>query len=154
MKGVALHIGAGDRGIQKAQVESGVVSDQDRAPAVIAAHGMADFAKDPLQGVALGQRRPQRMKGIDARDRQRGWVQAAALEGPARGTRCVAPRRSVPSPIHVDEHRGDLEQRIGGGVKAAGLDVDRDRQVAAQAALHPGCGRREGRCCLRLRGSD
>ena len=59
----------------------------------------------------------------------------AALEGlDVEVVRGAAPQRAVG--VHLDEHRGDLEQRIGGGVKAAGLHVDRHRQVAAEAPRH------------------
>ena len=46
-------------------------------------------------------------------------------------------RRAAHQPalrVHVDDHRGDLQQRVGGGDEAAGLDVDDDGQEAAKAA--------------------
>ncbi len=47
---------------------------------------------------------------------------------------CVAPRTQHALAVHVDEHRGDLEQRIGGGVKAAGLHVDRPPAESRESA--------------------
>ena len=43
----------------------------------------------------------------------------------AAGERAVA--------AHLDEHGGDLEQRVGLGIEAAGLDVDDHGQEAAKA---------------------
>ena len=63
VEGVALHLGARHRGVEKAEVEGGVVPDQYRAAALVGAHRVADLAKDPLQRVALRQRRPQRVQG-------------------------------------------------------------------------------------------
>jgi len=51
--------------------------------------------------------------------------------------------------VHVDEHRRDLEQRVGRGVKAAGFHVDGHRQVAAEAPRHER--RRRGRRCQSFR---
>ena len=40
---------------------------------------------------------------------------------------------------HLDQHRGDLEQRVGLRIEAAGLDVDHDRQEAAEAVGDARC---------------
>src|SRR5690606_39855639 len=40
--------------------------------------------------------------------------------------------------IHQDRRGGDLQQRVGGGVESAGLDVHHHRQKAAEALCH-GC---------------
>ena len=135
MEGIALHVGAGDRGVEEAQIEGGIVADEDRAPALVGAHRVADLAEDSLQRVAFGQRRAQRMVRIDAGDRQRRRIEARAREGlhvvVVGGT---AAQRAVG--VHVDEHRRNLQQRVGRGVKAAALHIDHHRQVAAEAPRH------------------
>src|SRR5205823_9130511 len=78
MKRIALDLRARDCGVQEAQVERGVVADQDRAAAAVGAQRVTDLAEDSLQGIALRQRRTQRVKGIDARDRERGGSQPFA----------------------------------------------------------------------------
>jgi hypothetical protein len=42
------------------------VPNQNGAPAIVGAYCVTDLAENPLQGVALRQRRAQGMKGIDA----------------------------------------------------------------------------------------
>ena len=117
--------------------------DQDGAAAAVGTHGMADLAKHALQCIALRERRPERMVRVDARDREGGRIDARALEGlHVEGVRRAAPEHAIRA--HVDERRGDLQQRIGAGLKAARLDVDRHRQVAAEAPRHE-----RGRGCLR-----
>ncbi len=68
MERVAFHVRPLHRGVEKAEIEGRVVPDQNGAPAIVGAHRVTDLAEDPLQGVALRQRRAQRVKWIDARD--------------------------------------------------------------------------------------
>ena len=143
VKGVALHIGARHGGIEKAQIEGGVVTHQDSAPAPVGAHRVTDFAEHSLQRIALGQRRAQRMVRIDAGDRQRRRIQARSREGlyvvavGFAAAQCAAV-------VHVDERRGDLQQGIGRGMKATALNIDHHRQIAAETPRHErgtGCAR-------------
>ena len=112
MKRIALDVGARHRGVEEAQVERRVVADQDRASAAVRADGVAHLAEHALQRVALGHRRAQRVMGsmpVTSSD-------AGSSREPSKGCTwkaCVAPRRSVPLGVHVDQHRGDFEQRIG-----------------------------------------
>ena len=147
MKGIALDLRARDCGVQEAQVEGGVVADQDRAAAAVGAQRVTDLAEDSLQGIALRQRRTQRVKGIDAGDRERGGIQPPACEGLHVEVMGGAAFQGAVA-VHVDEHRRDLEQCIGRGVKAAGLHVDGHRQVAAEAPRHERRGRRRRRSIL------
>jgi len=54
MKRIALHLGARDSGVQEAQIEGGVVANQDRTTAAIGAHRVANLPEDSLQRVTLG----------------------------------------------------------------------------------------------------
>ena len=143
MKRIALDLRARDCCVQEAQVERGVVADQDRAAAAVGTQRVTDLAEDPLQGIALRQRRTQRVKGIDARDRERGGIEPPAFERLDVEVMSGAAFQAAVA-VHVDEHRRDLEQRIGRRVKAAGLHVDGHRQVAAEAPRHERRGRRRG----------
>ena len=48
----------------------------------------------------------------------------------------VTPRREPAVRADLDQHRRDLQQRVGARIESAGLDVDHDRQEAAEAARH------------------
>src|SRR5215469_3066524 len=149
MEGVALDLGACHRRVEKPQVECGVVTYQDGAPATVRAQGVTYLAEDSLQRIALRDCRPQRMMRVDARDCQRPGIEPCALEGlHVEGVGGAA--HEAPGRVDIDQHRGNLQQRIGRGVEAAALDVDGYRQVAAKASLHElrRCG---ARCGLRSR---
>ena len=51
MEGIALDLRARHRRVQKSEIERGIVADQDRALAAVAAHGFAHFLEDPRQRV-------------------------------------------------------------------------------------------------------
>ena len=89
-----------------------------------------------LQRVLLRNRGPQRMVRIDAVHRQRGRLHVRA--GKRRDVIAVGfAARKAAVAAHLDQHRGDLQQRVGLRIEAAGLHVDDHRQKAAKA-------RREG----------
>ena len=67
MERVAFHIRPLHRGVEKAEIESRVVPDQDGAPAIVGTYPCRISRKNALQGVALRERRAQRVKWIDAR---------------------------------------------------------------------------------------
>ena len=114
MERIALDAGAGHRRIEKRQIEGGVVTHQHRAPAAMAADGGAHGTEDALQRVALVDRRAQRMPGVDLVDLQRGRIEARVLERPhVIGVRLAAVQPAIR--IDLDQHRGDLQQRIGAG---------------------------------------
>ncbi len=139
MERVALDLGARDRGVQEIQIEERVVTHQHGARAVGGAHRAAHFAENPLQRILLGDRRPQRMMRIDAGHRERRGFQVRPRKRRDVVAMCFAAgQRAVAA--HLDEHGGDLEQRVRLRVEAAGLDVDHHRQKAAKAR-----GERDGR---------
>ena len=53
MKRITLDVGARHRGIEKAEVKKGIVTNQDRALAIVLGHRATHIAKDALQGIAL-----------------------------------------------------------------------------------------------------
>ena len=81
MKRIALHIRACDSGIQKSKVKRSVVTNKNRAAAVVSMYRVANLAEYATERVLLWQRRAQRMKGVDTGDRQRRWVEAAPSKG-------------------------------------------------------------------------
>src|SRR5215472_8849529 len=81
MEGIALDVGARHRGVEEGEVEGGVVADENRAAAAAGAHRVADLAEDPLQRVALRDRRAQRVMRIDAGHRERLRVEARTRKG-------------------------------------------------------------------------
>ena len=135
MEGIALDLRACHRGVDEGQIEGRVVPDEDRTAAGVGAYRVAHLAEHPLQRVAFRQRRSQGMPGIDARDRQRCRIEPCALEGlHVEVVGRAAPQRAIA--VHVDEHQGDLEQRIRRDVEPARLHIDRHRQVTAKAPRH------------------
>ena len=74
----------------------------------------------------------QRVVRVDAVDRERGRVDARAV----KRLHVIAQGRSraqFAAGRHLDEDRSQFEQCVGGRIEAAGLDVDHDRQEAAEA---------------------
>ena len=61
MEGIAPDACARDRGVQEPEVEGGVVPDEDRARALLLAHGAAHLAEDRAERVALGRGDPERV---------------------------------------------------------------------------------------------
>ena len=66
MEGIAFDAGSLDRRVEKAQVEVGVVADQDGAAAARVLDRRADRAEQVAQGAALVARRAQGVEGVDA----------------------------------------------------------------------------------------
>ena len=131
MKGIALDLGARHGRIQEIQIEKRVVPHQHRARAVCGANGGAYLAEDVLQGVLFGDRRPQRMVRIDAVHRHRCRLHVRSGKGyDVVALSVTARQRAVAA--HLDEYRGDVEQRVGLGIEAAALDVHHHRQKAAK----------------------
>ncbi|MNN42760.1 hypothetical protein D3C81_1569620 [compost metagenome] len=135
MERVALDAGAGDRGIQEAEVEAAVVADQHRALAAAALQRLAHALEDLAERLLLAHRHAQRVAELDAGEVQRRLFDVGALE------RLDAEERGVLGieqavVVHGDGGRGDLQQGVGGAVEAAGLDVHHHRQEAAEAARH------------------
>jgi len=87
---------------------------------------VAHLAEGALQRIALGQRRTQRVPGIDTGHRQRHRIEPGAIEGlDVKVVGFATAQRAIA--LHVDEHDCDLEQRVGPDVEAARLHIDRDR---------------------------
>src|SRR5690606_17259341 len=122
---------ARDRGIEELQSEERAVLDQKRTVAALLLDLFADFPKHPPQRVGLVERRPQRAVPTDARSLKGSRVEGYAREGRHEVARLLG-RLEVAARVHAYQHGGDLEQRIRCGIEAAGLDIDDDRQKAAE----------------------
>ena len=132
MKRIALDAGAGTAAFRNARSNAALwpTSTARRHPcsADRGAHG-AEYA---LQGIALIDGRTQRMPRIDLVDLQRCRIEPRIFEWPhVIGMRFAATQSAIG--IDLDQHRSDLQQRIGAGLKAARLDIDHHRQEAAEA---------------------
>jgi hypothetical protein len=139
VEGIALDLGAADRGVQEIQVERRVVADEDGACAFRIAYGSAHLAEDALQRVVLGDGRTQRMVRIDAGDRERGGLEVRSGKGnDVIAVRLTARQGAVRA--HLEEYHRDLEERIGLGVESARLQIHDDGQEAAKTR-----GERDGR---------
>lgn len=75
------------------------------------------------------------MVKLDAGEFQRGRLDVGAFEG-LDAEEVGVFREQEAFLVHADSGRGDFQQRVGGRVEAAGLDVHHYRQVAAEAARH------------------
>src|SRR3954451_20521603 len=80
MERIPLHVRACDCRIEESKVKRSVVTNEDRAPAVISMNGVPNLTEYATQRVLLRQRRAQRMERIDAGDRQRCRIEASAFE--------------------------------------------------------------------------
>ncbi len=132
---VALDFGARHRGVQESEVERRIVADEHRAPTIGGAHRGAHFPENPLQRIALRNRRAQRVMRIDPVDRQRGRLDVRARKR-LHVKRVALAAAKVAVRVKIDHHGRDLEQRIGRGIESARLDVHDDRQEAAKPAGH------------------
>ncbi len=65
MERIALDAAAFDGFVEESEIEVGVVAHEDRTTAVRRTQLLTDNPENPLQGVAFGDGRPQRMVGID-----------------------------------------------------------------------------------------
>ena len=72
VEGISFDAGTSNRFVQKAQIEMCIVSDEYGASAFSITHFLAHFAKYALQGIALGDRGPQRVMGVNPVYFQRG----------------------------------------------------------------------------------
>src|SRR4051794_5866112 len=93
MERIPLHVGSCDSRIEESKVKRSVVTNEDRAPAVISMNGVANFTEYTTQCVLLRQRRAQWMEGINAGDRQRCRVETSAFEWlDVKAVCCAAPQ--------------------------------------------------------------
>ena len=126
MKRIAFGIGARHRRVKKAQVERGVVPNQNRALAVMRFEGSANFFEDALQSVFFVNRWAQRVIGVDACDGQRGGFDVGTVKGfDMKGVGFAAAK--YPVRVNIDEYRCNLQQRIFGGIESASLNVNHHR---------------------------
>jgi hypothetical protein len=114
----------------------GVVTYEDRALTSRFAHCLAHRAEDMIQRFALDLRCPKRVPGIDPGDLEGAGIDARTGKGLDMGRNGLARKQSTVD-IHVNHDGADFEQRIGGGLEASGLDIDHDRQEAAEAVSDP-----------------
>ncbi len=148
VEGVALETGTFHCGIEKAEVEEGIVSHQDGAPAIVLFHGLAHRCEDALQGLPFRQRHAKGVPGIDAVELQRLGIEVGAFEGlhvTAHGVAGVEKPRFV----HLDDDGGDLKQRIGGGIEPGCLHVHHHGKEAAKTLVD---GRMSGSLVHRVEG--
>ena len=83
------------------------------------------------------------MKRVDTGHGQRRGIEPRPFEGlDVKAVGRAATQHAVA--IHVDEHRGDLEQGVCVGVEAPRLDIHDHRQEPAEAPRHEH-GARSGR---------
>ena len=90
--GLRLMSRARDRRVQEVQIEVRVVTDQDRARAVVVLHRATDVLEQARQRFLLRNRRSQRMIRIDAVHRERRSFELRARETAARDS--ASPRRA------------------------------------------------------------
>ena len=131
MKRVALDLGALHRGVEEIQVEERVVADEHRPRAIGRAHRVPHDLEDLLQRVEFGNRRPQRVVRIDAVDRERCRLEVRARERHDVIAHGLAAREGAVA-AHLDQDRGDFQQRIRLRVETARFDVDDDGEKAAK----------------------
>ena len=82
------------------------------------------------------------MAGVDAGELERGRLDVGPVERLDMAT--VGLARVPAAPRVADDHdRGNLQQRVGSRVEAAGLDVDDHREIASKA-ISERCCRRSG----------
>ena len=137
MKGVAFVVGAFGQRVDEAEVEGGVVADENRARAFLLFLVGADFVEEALRRFVFVIGRAQRVVGVDAGDFQRFGVDVGAGKGVDVVVDGVGAAKTLVF-VEVDQHGGEFEQRVFFGVKAAGLDVNDDRQEAAEALADKG----------------
>ncbi len=111
------------------------MSHQDRAFAVIAADRLTHSGEYPTQGIFFRQRGSQWVVWIDAVYFQRRLVNVGALEWLHVVAEGFATQQASVF-LDFDQHRSNLQQGIGLAVKAAGLDIDHDRQEAPKSPRH------------------
>ena len=135
MEGVALDFAARHSGIQEAKIEAAVVAHQNGAFAAIGFDRLAQAAEDFAERMLFADRLAQRVIQLDAGKLQGGLLDIGAFEG--LDTEEVGVLRIEEAAfVHADDGRGDLQQRVSGGIETAGLDIDHYRQVTAKACRH------------------
>ncbi len=105
-----------------------------RAAAAVAFHRTADRGENGLQGLALRLCAAERVPGVDAIEFQRFGVQVGPLEWLHVTVRQL-PGLEAPSVVHLDDHRGDLQQGVASGIETGGFHVHHHRQVAPEALV-------------------
>lgn len=126
MKGIAFVSGTFDRCIDKAEIEKGVVSDQDGAFAGAGLYRSADRAKDLIECLAFRQCVAKRVTGIDTVEFERLGIEIGAFERHDMAADGLG-RFEIARVVHAQDYRGDFQQRIRLGVESRGLHIDHDR---------------------------
>src|SRR5688500_3024558 len=135
MERTALVRRAPDRRVEEAEVERRVVSDQDRALAIVGAHRRTHRPEHEFQCFLLRHGAAQRMVRIDAGDLESPRVEFGPRECLDMG-RDDRLRMQETFLVHAHADGRDLEQGMALAVEAAGLDVDDDRQETTKPVRH------------------
>ena len=112
MKRIALDVGTSDSLVQEAEIERGVVADQDGPRTTRLAHRAPHFTEYALQRLFLTHGDSERVMRVDAVDGQRGGLQVRTFEGfyvLAKGL--SAAKRAVVT--RLDDDGRDLGQGVG-----------------------------------------
>ncbi len=113
VEGISFHVRACNSRIQESKVKRSVVTDENRAAAVVRVNRMANLTEYPTERIFLRQRWTQGVEGINTGDRQRRWIESGAFEWfDVKAVCCTAFQRAVW--FHVDEHCCDFQLRIRG----------------------------------------
>ena len=131
MEGIALHPRALRRRVHEGEIEGRVVADEQGAGTRLRLHRGTDRLEDAAERLSLRHREAKWMTGIDTRELERGGLDVGARER-LHVTSVGLPRAPAPLLVAFDQDRGDLEQRVGVRIEAAGLHVDDDREIAAK----------------------
>src|SRR5689334_7185881 len=98
--------GAADRGVEKADVERRIMTDQNRALAFVFPEGLADRPENHVERLALLDRRAERVRRIDAGDLERTRVDIrAGKRYDVRGDDRIRMQQALV--VHAHDHRGD-----------------------------------------------
>ncbi len=132
VKGVALVAGAVDSGVEKAEIEMGIVANQHGAFAAGGSQALADRSKQIAQCFALTNRLSERVVRLDAVELQCRFFNIGALKRLDMLHHDLAGHDPTVG-VHLDDAHSKLQQGIGGGIEAASFDVDDNRLKAAKA---------------------
>ena len=134
MKGAALDAVAHRRGVNEAVVEVGVVRRQDGALTALALDFLAHQPEQLADRDVLRHAISSRMVQVDAGDFQGGRLDFRVRVGDHLPAMTAGHDQAVG--LELEGQGGNFQQRVGGGVETAGLQIQHHRQIAAKARSH------------------
>ncbi|OPZ12157.1 MAG: hypothetical protein BWZ07_01499 [Alphaproteobacteria bacterium ADurb.BinA280] len=135
VEGVPFVVDAADGGVQKAEIEGGVMANQNRALAAMTLGSGTNGREQMIERLPLIQCATKRVADIDASDFQRSRIDLRAEEWvDMRGDDFAGIDGAVV--LHFDRNCGNFQQRMPFGIEAAGFDIDHDRQESAKSRSH------------------